>query len=252
MRGVKGGDCQRKTLQPCVRLMHLWRKRIVDPLEFEKRKKKCIHTKTRIRTHRLSAVGITTLSVCWLIHYSASPLSLSLSASVCQVCLQPVQGWTRLTAVVAMIGQQLIWRRITEIHKHLPSTQNASWVACNCTRLRTFQSIDPVWILTVAMTILLADEVKKQNKGLVWHLFNMIDWYRIHRGDTSETPPTEFRETFLNTLPKSMKHIVVLPLTLKYPWDDKGLQPRPGQKQHFSSWLWGWTTRWSLLSSTLM
>lgn len=73
MRGVKGGDCQRKTLQPCVRLMHLWRKRIVDPLEFEKRKKKCIHTKTRIRTHRLSAVGITTLSVCWLIHYSASP-----------------------------------------------------------------------------------------------------------------------------------------------------------------------------------
>lgn len=50
MRGVKGGDCQRKTLQPCVRLMHLWRKRIVDPLEFEKRKKK-MYTHKDTHTH---------------------------------------------------------------------------------------------------------------------------------------------------------------------------------------------------------
>lgn len=74
-RGVKGKDCRRDTVWPCVWLMYLWRKRIGEPLA---------HTQGHTYTHRLS-VGITTLSLCWLIHYPDYVL-LSVSVSVCQPC----------------------------------------------------------------------------------------------------------------------------------------------------------------------
>lgn len=71
LRWVKGKDCGREAVWPCVRLMSLKRKRIAELLT---------HTNTHsyhTHPHEFTAVGIATLSLCWLIHYP--PLSSSLA-----------------------------------------------------------------------------------------------------------------------------------------------------------------------------
>lgn len=57
-----------------------------------------------------------------------------------------------------------------------------------------------------------------------------------------QTPPTSPRKTCR----KFCKH----PCTLKYPQERSGV-PWPRRKPHCSSRIWGWSQRWSLLSSSL-
>lgn len=87
---------------PCVRLMYLWRKVIVNLLAHAHQTHTDTCTLTHKHTHTPIAVRIPTLSPCRLIHYCDA---LRVHVCVCQVCSQQLQGRTQLTVLLPVIRQ---------------------------------------------------------------------------------------------------------------------------------------------------